>query len=83
MTYITDTQPALSSSWLSSGDRSTDVTERASTSKEKADKIVDKRGKTNSVVWKWFGFLRSDKLQVSVIYKCAGEWCRLAAGTGA
>lgn len=75
MTYITDTQPALSSSWLSSGatsfsykmstsDRNTDVTERASTSKEKADKIVDKRGKTNSVVWKWFGFLRSDKLSV-------------------
>ncbi len=80
MTYITDTQPALSSSWLSSSvasfsykmstpDCNTDVTERDSTSKEKADEIVDKRGKTNSVVWKWFGFLRSDKLQVSVLCK--------------
>ncbi len=29
-------------------------------------------------MWKWFGFLRSDKLQVSVLCKM----CRLAAGTG-
>ncbi len=50
-------------------DYNTDVTERASTSKEKAEEIVDKRGKTNSVVWKWFGFLRSDKHQVSVLCK--------------
>ncbi len=45
------------------------MTEQASTSKEKADEIVEKRGKTNSVVWKWFGFLRSDKLLVSVLCK--------------
>ncbi len=51
VTYITDTQPALSSSWLSSDaasftpDRNTDVTESASTSKEKADEIVDKEEK--------------------------------------
>ncbi len=54
---------------MSTSDRNTDVTEWASTSKEKADKIADKRGKTNSVVWKWFGFLRSDKLQLSVLCK--------------
>ncbi len=54
---------------MSTPDRNTDVTEQASTSKEKADEIVDKRGKTNSVVRKWFGFLRSDKLQVSVLCK--------------
>ncbi len=51
---------------MSTPDLNTDVTEQASSSKEKAEEIVDKRGKTNSVVWKWFGFLRSDKLQVSV-----------------
>ncbi len=51
---------------MSTPNLNTDVTEQASMSKEKADEIVDKRGKTNSVVWKWFGFLRSDKLQVSV-----------------
>ncbi len=64
MTHITDTQPALSSSRLnyrtasfsykmSTPDHNTDVTERASTSKEKADKIVYKRGKTNSVEVVW------------------------------
>ncbi len=38
---------------MSTPDRDTDVTERASTSKEKADKIVYKRGKTNSVEVVW------------------------------
>ncbi|KAL6473716.1 hypothetical protein MHYP_G00172770 [Metynnis hypsauchen] len=51
---------------MTTADRDTNVTERASTSDYKADEIVDKRGKTNSVVWKWFGYRRSDKLQVSV-----------------
>ncbi|XP_050959736.1 uncharacterized protein LOC127161128 [Labeo rohita] len=75
MTYITDPLPALSSGWLSSvaesfsykmstPDRNTDVDEQASTSK-KEDKVVDKRGKTNSVVWKCFGFL-SEEQQVCI-----------------
>ncbi len=34
------------------------MTEQASTSKEKADEVVDKRGKTKSVVWKWFVFFK-------------------------
>ncbi|XP_058616584.1 uncharacterized protein LOC131530377 isoform X2 [Onychostoma macrolepis] len=54
---------------MSAPDRNTNVTERASTSEEKSDEMVDKRGKTNSVVWKWFGYLRSDKLQVSACCK--------------
>ncbi len=58
MTYITDTAQATFSYKMSTPDRNKDVTEWASTSKEKADKIVDKRGKTNSVVWKWFWFFK-------------------------
>ncbi|XP_053506474.1 E3 SUMO-protein ligase ZBED1-like [Ictalurus furcatus] len=62
---------------MSTPDRNTNATERASTSEEKADEVVDKRGKTNSVVWKWFGYLSSDKLQVSV--RC--KMCRRAVPT--
>lgn len=69
----------LTSCKMSTPDHNTDVTERASTSKEKAEEIVDKRGKTNSVVWKWFGYRRSDKLQVTVCFKM---WmCRLTVET--
>ncbi|RXN03168.1 heat shock 75 mitochondrial [Labeo rohita] len=49
---------------MSTPDRNTDVDEQASTSK-KEDKVVDKRGKTNSVVWKCFGFL-SEEQQVCI-----------------
>ncbi|XP_073719120.1 E3 SUMO-protein ligase ZBED1-like [Misgurnus anguillicaudatus] len=54
---------------MSNADDNTNVAEQASTSKETEDEIVDKRGKTNSVVWKWFGYRRCDKLQVSVCCK--------------
>lgn len=45
------------------------VTEDVFTKEEKADDIIEKKGKTNSAVWKWFGFQRSDKQQVSVCCK--------------
>ncbi|XP_057183139.1 E3 SUMO-protein ligase ZBED1-like [Triplophysa rosa] len=35
----------------------------------KDDKIVDKKGNTNSVIWKWFGYLKSDETQIKPICK--------------
>ncbi len=35
----------------------------------KDDEIVDKKGSANSVIWKWFGYLKSDEAQIKTICK--------------
>lgn len=54
---------------MSAPDRNSNVTAFSSLVEARSDEIVDKRGKTNSVVWKWFGYRTSDKLQVSACCK--------------
>ncbi|KAI2645384.1 E3 SUMO-protein ligase ZBED1 [Labeo rohita] len=41
--------------------------------------IVDKKGSTNSVIWKWFGYLKNDEAQIKTICKI----CRRFASSGA
>lgn len=34
-----------------------------------AEDIVDKKGKTMSITWKWFGYLKSKKAQIKTVCK--------------
>ncbi|XP_051992400.1 zinc finger BED domain-containing protein 4-like [Xyrauchen texanus] len=54
---------------MSAPDRNSNVTAFSSLVEARSNEIVDKRGKTNSVVWKWFGYRTSDKLRVSACCK--------------
>ncbi len=38
----------------------------------KDDEIVDKKGSANSVIWKWFGYLKSDEAQIKTICNVVG-----------
>lgn len=77
MTQVTDMLPLPAlRSWLSYSVAESykmsalnkDMGEQASTCKN-AEELVDERGKTNTLVWKLFGFLGSDKLIVSLLCK--------------
>lgn len=39
------------------------------TEKQQVEELVTKKGSTTSVIWNWFGYLRSDKEQVNAICK--------------
>lgn len=46
----------------------------------KDDEIVDKKGSTNSVIWKWFGFLKSDEAQIKTICKICRWFVKTKTG---
>jgi len=37
------------------------------------EEIIDKKGSSSSVIWKWFGFLKSDKEQSNVRCKLCSK----------
>ncbi len=46
----------------------------------KDDEIVDKKGSTNSVIWKWFGYLKSDEAQIKTICKICRRFVKTKTG---
>ncbi len=46
----------------------------------KDDKIVDKKGSANSVIWKWFGYLKSDEAQIKTICKICRWFVKTKTG---
>lgn len=44
------------------------------------DEIVDKKGSTNSVIWKWFGYLKSDEAQIKTICKICRQFVKTKTG---
>ena len=39
------------------------------------DKVVDKKGYTTSIIWKQFGYLKSDEAKYKFV-NCAVGWCQ-------
>ncbi len=46
----------------------------------KDDEIVDKKGSTNSVIWEWFGYLKSDEAQIKTICKICRRFVKTKTG---
>ncbi len=46
----------------------------------KDDEIVDKKGSANSVIWKWFGYLKSDEAQIKTICKICRWFVKMKTG---
>ncbi len=46
----------------------------------KDDEIVDKKGSTNSVIWEWFGYLKSDEVQIKTICKICRRFVKTKTG---
>ncbi len=46
----------------------------------KDDEIVDKKGSTNSVIWEWFGYLKSDEAQIKTICKICRWFVKTKTG---
>ncbi len=46
----------------------------------KDDEIVDKKGSANSVIWKWFGYLKSDEAQIKTICKICRWFVKTKTG---
>ncbi len=46
----------------------------------KDDEIVDNKGSANSVIWKWFGYLKSDEAQIKTICKICRWFVKTKTG---